>query len=246
MVLLKRPKIENYYTKQIMKILKIFSLIITGFIFFSCTHINEIPKYNLEYKNFLFKYRTNPAPASVYVDINTSYESSNPLVIILSGIGSAYSEGEIREKLENAVNADSLAYSISEGLKDGLNTYYKINIVKSLDEDPQFIVETRLDKFRLFSNSYGIFANVNCTVLIIDRYSANTVWENSENSTLPINDVFITCGETTLIRTTTSIINAVRLMNMSSEEIKLAISNSVREAGEKQSDQLREDIANKY
>lgn len=225
--------------------LKIFLLSIIVIIS-GCTHINELSKYNLEYKDFLFKHSASPSLSRVCVDINSTYESSNPLVIILSGIGSAYSEGEVKEKLEKAVNPDSLAKSVSDGLRDGLKTYYKIKVVDSLEDDPQFIVETKMDKFMLSSDAYGVYADVKCTVTIIDRNSANTVWENTESSYIPIHDVIIAYGTTPFIRTTTSTINAIRLMNMSSDEIRLAVSNAVKEAGEKQSDQLREDIATRY
>jgi hypothetical protein len=181
----------------------------------------------------------------VSVDINSSYESNNPVVVVLSDLGSVYSESEVRERLKNILKPDSISFAISDGLIDGLNTYYKINEVSSLEENPQYIVETRLEKFRLCSNSFGIFANVDCATIITDRNSAKIVWENSETSSVPINDVIITYGETPLIRTTLSIVNAARLMNMSDEEIISAISSSAKEAGKKQSDQLREDIANK-
>jgi hypothetical protein len=225
------------------KFLTIF--ILPAIIFFGCAHTNELAKYNLTNKNILFKQCVNPALTRVTVDINTSYESNNPFVVILSDIGSLYSEGEIREKIQKAVNADSIVKSISEGLKDGLNTYYRINAVSSLDENPNYILETKLEKFRLSSNSYGIFATVECTALITDRNSAKTVWENTESNSIPLNDVIISYGETTLVRTTASVINAIRLMNMTDEEIRTAISYAVKEAGKNQSDQLREDIANK-
>ena len=228
--------------KRIKYIIIIF---LPAMVLFGCTHTNELAKYSLSGKNFLFKQWVNPSLTRVSVDINTSYESKNPFVVILSDIGSTYSESEIKEKLQNAINADSIASSVSDGLREGLNTYYKINTVTSLEENPQYIVETKVEKFRLGSNSYGVFATVECSVIITDRNTARIVWENYETSTNPIRDVIITLGEPMLVRTTASVINAIRLMNMSNEEIRTAIYNAVIEAGKKQSDQLREDIANK-
>ena len=229
-----------------MKYVKVFIILFfPAVIFIGCAHTNELAKYNLMNKNILFKQWVSPALACVEVDINSSYESSNPFVVILSDIGSSYTEGEVREKIQRVVNADSIVHEISDGLKEGLNTYYRINPVSSLEENPNYILETKLQKFRLSSDSYGIYATVECTALITDRNSAKTVWENSESNSIPLNDVIISYGETTLVRTTASVINAVRLMNMSDDEIRTAINYAVKESGKKQSDQLREDIANK-
>jgi|WetSurMetagenome_2_1015567.scaffolds.fasta_scaffold123109_2 hypothetical protein len=227
-----------------MKIFKnLLILIIPAICYFGCTHTNELAYFNLSNKNILFTQWVNPDLSSAKVVINTSYESVNPLAVILSDFGSIYTEGEIREKLQNAVDADSIIYSITEGLKNGLNTHYKINIVDNLEDEPQFIVEAKLEKFCLSSNSTGIYASVNCDVIITERKSAKTVWENTEISTIPVNYIMISFYETTLIRTAKSIINAVRLMNMSEEEIRNAINNTAKEVGKIQSERLREDIA---
>ncbi len=229
-----------------MKFSKIFSiLILPAILFIGCAHTNELAKYNLMNKNILFKQWVNPALTHVEVDINSSYESSNPFVVILSNIGSSYSESLVREKIQNNINADSIVKSISDGLKEGLNTYYRINAVNSLDDNPDYILETKLNKFKLSSNSQGIFVRIDCSALITDRNSAKTVWENQESVSIPLYDVILSYGETTQVRTTASVINAVRLMNMNDEEFRLAIDYAVEEAGKKQSDQLREDIANK-
>jgi len=48
-----------------------------------------------------------------------------------------------------------------------------------------------------------------------------------------LNDVIASYRETTIVRTTTSVINAIRLIKMNDEEFRLAIDYAVEEAGKK-------------
>ena len=152
-------------------------------------------------------------------------------------------ENEVREKLEKALYPDSISSSISEGIEEGLITYYNMKPVDSVVDKPDYIMETRFEKFRLRSSSTGVYANINSKVIIIDRRTAATVWENDESYHVPIYDVFITYNSSRVVRTTKSIINAIRLMQMTEEEIATAINIAAGEVGKEQSDQLREDIA---
>ncbi|MBI5402913.1 MAG: hypothetical protein HY959_05905 [Ignavibacteriae bacterium] len=216
------------------------------FLFFGCTHINEFARFNLTGKNIMMKQYVSPDLARVNVDINGSYYDDNFISIILAGIGGSIAESSVREKVMNAVNADSLVYQISLGIEDGLETYFSANIVETLEENPQFIAETRFERFRIASNTSGIYAMIDTRVLITDRHSAKTVWENTECASIPIGDVIydFTCNR--YVRTAKGVINAVRLMQMSEEEIRAAVNIAAGEAGKRQCDMLREDIANKY
>ena len=217
----------------------VFSLVLTG-----CgVHVNRISKFSLSNKSFLMKQYVNPDLTRVNVDIDGYPCDNNLFSIILSGIGGSIAENSVREKLMNAVNADSIANAISDGIEDGLRTYFNANIVESLYENPQYIVETRFERFRIVSNTSGIYAMIDTRILVTDRNTAKTVWENTECSDIPIGDVIydFTCNR--YIRTTKGVINAVRLMQMSVEEIKAAVNLAAGEAGKNQCDRLREDIA---
>ncbi|MBC8490365.1 MAG: hypothetical protein H8D45_30485 [Bacteroidetes bacterium] len=93
------------------------------------------------------------------------------------------------------------------------------------------------------SNNVGVSANIDSRVIITDRKTAVTVWENYESSDIPIYDVIISYTSSRIVRTTKSIINAIRLLQMTEEEITIAINIASGEVGKEQSDQLREDIA---
>jgi len=215
------------------------------FLFFGCTHVNEFARFNLSDKNIMMKEYVNPDLTRVNVDLDGYYYDRSLISVILSGIGGSIAESSVREKVMNAVNADSIAFAISEGIADGLETYFRANIVYDLNENPQFIAETRFERFRVASNTSGVYVMIDTRVLITDRNTAKTVWENTECANVPIGDVIydFTCNR--YIRTAKGVINAVRLMDMTEEEIRAAVNIAAGEAGKRQSDRLREDIANK-
>jgi hypothetical protein len=208
------------------------------------THINEFVKFKLANKNILFKQYVSPDLTRVNVDIGEYYYDQNLVTIILTDVGGTIAENNVREKVQNAVNADSIAYAISESISEEMKTYFITNTVESLDEDPQYIAETRLERFRIVSNTSGIYAMIDTRVILTDRGTAKTVWENTECANIPIGDVIydFTCNR--YIRTAKGVINAVRLMQMSETEIRSAVNIAAGEAGKRQCDQLREDIAN--
>ena len=207
------------------------------------THINQFAKFKLTNKNILFKQYVSPDLTRVNVDIGEYHYDQSLVTIILTDIGSTIAENSVREKIQNAINSDSITYAISESISDEMRTYFNTNTVENLDENPQFIAETRLERFRIVSNTSGIYAMIDTRIILTDRGTAKTVWENTECANIPIGDVIydFTCNR--YIRTAKGVINAVRLMQMSEEEIRAAINIAAGEAGKRQSDQLREDIA---
>lgn len=219
-------------------------LIIPIILSLSCSHTNELAKFNLLNKTVLFKHYSKHDLTRVNVSIDDEYiHADDPFTVILTDIGESYMESEVREKMQKALNPDSISISISNGIEEGLITYYSMKPVTSLAGDPQYIVETRFEKFRLRSNTVGVFANIDSRIIITDRKTAVTVWENCESSDIPIYDVIISYTGSRIVRTTKSIINAIRLMQMTEEEIAVAINIAAGEVGKEQSDQLREDIA---
>lgn len=223
---------------------KIFFLfIVFPLIFFSCTHVNELSKYNLVGKKVLLKQQVNPDIANVRVLFNYDFFSRNLLEVVLKEIGSGYVESEVKEKLQNAIIFDSVSNSISAGLEEGLETYYKTSMVNSLDSNPDFILESILEKFRLKSDSYGIYAQISTRGRLIDRQTAKLIWQNDETYTLPLGFTTFYYSGNKKITTTTGIINAARLLQMTEEEIRASVEATANEAGLKQSEQLRYDIS---
>jgi len=212
-------------------------------LFFSCTHINELSKYNIANKKVLLKQQVNPNIEKVQVLFNYDFFSRNLIEVVLEEIGSGYVESRVKEKIQNAIDFDSLSNSISSGLEEGLITYYRTTMVNTLDSNPDYILESILDKFRLKSDSYGIYAQISTRGRLIDRQTANLIWQNDETYTLPLGFTTFYYSGDKKITTTTGIINAARLLQMTEEEIKASVEATANEAGLKQCEQLRYDIS---
>ncbi len=210
-----------------------------------CTHTNQLANFKLTSSKVLFKTYVSPLAHKVYVDLHTGYgtDPKSLVTIVLGEVASGYMESKIEEKLKTAVNTDSLVKSVSEGIREGLLTYYRVIASDTLENDTRFIAETKLLGIKLISNSGGVYASVGTQVTLTDRNTAKIVWENNETSSIPLYDVIIGAFGPGTIQTTTSIINAVRLMSMSEEEMRIMISNATEEAGRKQYETLREDTA---
>ncbi len=228
--------------KNITKTL-IFLFILTGLL--GCAHTNYIKDYNMSGKKYMFKQYVNGNNTGAWIDLSTgSYSDKGGWVsVILTEIGEGFAEGKVREKLERTLKADSITKSISDGVKEGLKTYYLIETVDSLSQNPDYIVETRFNKITFSSDAYGISANMRASVRMIDRKSAKTVWENSESYRLPIKDVYISYVGGPYVRTGASVVNLVRLLEMTDDEIKYAINELAKEVGFRHTETLREDIA---
>lgn len=217
--------------------------IIIPLIFLSCTHINELPKYNLISKKILLKQYVSPDAGNVNVQFNYDFFNKSLLEVVLEEIGSGYVEYGVKEKVQRAIDIDSVSNSISSGLNEGLKTYYKITEVTTLDSNPDFILESILRKFSLKSDSYGIYAHISTRGRLIDRETAKIVWQNDETYTLPLGFTIVYYSGDKKITTTTGIINAARLLSLTEDEIKVSVDAVANEVGIRQSEQLRYDIS---
>jgi len=233
--------------KSRIHILNLFVIIVVSVLVYGCTHMNDLASYNISSSKILFKKYVAYDISKVNVNINMGYgnDTKSIIAIVLGGLGSGYAEGQVEEKFRKAINGDSISNNIMSGIKEGLLTYYKINSVKGLEDDPQFVMETQLLKFTVESNSYGIYVRARTKAILTDRNTARTVWENDETSSVPLYDVYIPSFGYQTVETTKSVINAIRLMNMSEDELRYAINATSEEVGRMQSETLRKDIADR-
>lgn len=221
--------------------------IIVTVLLYGCAHTNNLAGYNISASKVLFKKYVSYDLSKVNVDFYTGYGNDTKAIIgvVLGGLASGYTEEQVKEKFRKAINGDSISTNIMGGLKDGLLTYYRITPVKALEDDPRYIMDTQLLKFYVESNAYGIYVKAHTKAILTDRNTARTVWENDETSSVPLYDVYIPSFGYETIQTTKSVLNAIRLMNMSEEELRFAINAAAEEVGRMQSETLRKDIADR-
>lgn len=224
--------------KKIFAVLIIFVLFLPG-----CSHINELVKYDLQGKKLLLKQQVSPTVSDVDVMLNYDFFNKNLLEVIVEEIGSGYVESELKEKLQKAINNDSISLAISSGLLEGMQTYYKTVNVTILDSNPDFILESYFEKFRLKSDPYGVYASISTLARLIDRSTAKLIWQNEETYSLPLGFTTYYYSGDKKITTTVGVINAARLLQMTEDEIRASVEVVSKEVGLRQSEQLRVDIS---
>ncbi len=228
-----------------MKNIYLTFIIITAIFLSGCGHTNELAKYNLSGQGFMFTNYVNAEAKTIQVTTEKSYNGNkkkNDIISVLTEIGSNIVTADVKNKLQNSISTDTLNSYISSGLEKALVTYLNINPVGSLKDDPQFIVETDLNKCELVSTKRGVFVRVNAESRIIDRHSGKIIWVNSESESAPVgNNGYSEDGNTD--PNMNKAINAIQLAALSKEEIQNVINQAAITAGKMMGDTLREDVA---
>lgn len=222
-----------------MKYLATLFLTSAAFLFSSCGHTNNLEDYDLKNKSFLYQYRI-PADA---IDASTwiSSPADGPAAII-TVIGSSIASGEAIKKLQRAANPDTLALSLSKGIENVTTTYIGIRRVKNIDENPDFIVETVLDKYELHISDFGINAVVKGTTRIAERGTGKLIWEYDESQTVSMGDTWY-AGVLGPGATVVGAFNVARLLNLPDAELRAVLKAAAEEAGSKIAEEFRDDYA---
>jgi hypothetical protein len=215
--------------------------------FYGCSGVNEFARYDITNSTIYFKSSAKYSASNVRVNLGEKiFTNKNPVEIILEEIGEGYTESEVQQKVNRAYKPDSVALSLSDGIKGGLRDYFNFTPVESSSNNPAYLFETRLVKFELLSGSGGIDARIAAEVLIVDRKSAKTVWRNTHSVRTPLKESVIGYYPDGRVKTAVSIINAIRLMQMTVKEISDAIHVTTEELSYELTDELRYDIAYRH
>jgi ABC-type uncharacterized transport system auxiliary subunit len=218
----------------------IFALIISG-----CSSVNELAKYDLSSQKFLFKNSVKSTLTSINVSTgNTASKDKDLLDVIIEIAGETYVSDEVRKKLNKVFKPDNLALEISEGVMEALQTYYNITPVESLQDNPAYVTETRLENFEIISSESGLFTKITAEVKITSRRTGALVWRNHETVTLPLEESVSSYTADKTERKLKSVINLSRLLSITEKELEKAIDNTASQVGYNLSDDLRDDIAN--
>jgi hypothetical protein len=221
-----------------MKYLATLLLITTAFLFSSCGHTNELEQYDLKSKSFLYQYRI-PADA---IDASTWVSSPDGPAAIITIIGSSIAGDEAAKKLGRAANPDTLALALSKGIENVTSTYIGIRRAKSLEENPDFIVETVLDKYELHSSDYGINVKVEGTTRIAERGTGKVIWEYDDSKTISMSNTWY-AGMLGAGSTVVGAFNIARLLDLPDSELRAVLKAAAEEAGAKIAEEFREDYS---
>ena len=207
----------------------------------SCGHTNNLEKYTIAGKTALFRSWSSTSGSSTTA-VN-SPDNQSIIADIATIVGSGVMSDQAQKKLRRAIDIDSIAGAVAEGMWQSTNDYLSIREVNSIGDDPDFIVETELREFKLISNTSGTQAQVCARSRIIDRRTGGTVWDNSENHTVNISSTFPAVFGPDAVQTGAGVFNAVQLLNMDEDEIRKVLNETARQVGHEIGETLRKDVA---
>lgn len=207
----------------------------------ACGHTNKLAQYDVTGKTALFRSSAASDAASSISLIESP--SKNTVTEVIAAVGSVIVGDQARRKLERAINGDSIAHAISQGIRNSTADYLNMRPVEGIANDPDFIVETELTECRIISSSAGIALRVQGNSRVLDRRSGGIVWEDSESHTIPLSQTYLAAFGPKVVSSGMSIFNAVQLLNLSEEEIRSVVENASMDAGREIGETLREDVA---
>ncbi len=218
-----------------------------------CGHINKLSTVKFKTSVVYSEYKIIGDAARGVVCIGN--ELANPIIndsskgvmrsVINSvgTIGSAIATSSVESKIARSVSPDSLAWSVASAFERSLEMYAAIVPVLSLDEKPDFIAETLLERYELSSTQSGVFAKVSITTRIIERGTGTLIWENSESKTIGLSNLSPAGVHTPIGRRIGGIMNMIQILSMSPENVRGVLLAAATEAGRKMGETFREDIS---
>jgi hypothetical protein len=207
----------------------------------ACGHTNQLGKYNIAGKTALYRASISSDAASSIAVIESP--SDNTALGVVSAIGSVIVSNEGRQKLQRAINPDSVAQSVARGIRQATHEYLSIQPANDIAQNPDLIIETEVTDFRIVSSSAGLHVRVNGNSRIIDRATGEVVWENDESHTVPLSETYLAAIAPQPISSGISIFNSVKLLTLEESEIRAVVNSAAVDAGKEIGDMLREDVA---
>jgi len=127
-----------------MKRITVLISIAAAILYMGCGHTNELAKYNLNSKGVIFQKNVSADAARIqFVDETPApkEKEKKDLVSVLASVGSDILSETSKVKIAEAVNTDSVANYVSEGLANALITFLNVKPVYSINDNPDFVVE---------------------------------------------------------------------------------------------------------
>lgn len=206
-----------------------------------CGHTNQLAKYNINGRTAIYRATMSSDAASGLAIIESP--SDNTALGVISAIGSVVVSNEGRKKLEKAVNPETVSQAVAGGIRQASMEYLGIRAVEDFSQNPDLIIETEVTDFKIVSSSAGLHVRVRGNSRIIERQSGEVVWENAESHTVPLSETYLAAIAPQAISSGVSIFNAVKLLDLSEDEIRKVVNSAATDAGKEIGETLREDVA---
>jgi hypothetical protein len=211
-----------------------------------CGHTNNLKDYKLAGSVAKYVSIVEPDASRVRIHIDNPIPGAHPVTDILVSAGSDVLSAEAQAKIDRAVRPTGVAAAVAKGIESMLDTYCSVRQPAGREDEPAFIVETRLLKCELHSTSSGIMLSVGAETSIIDRGTARTIWKDGADGHVPIRRTASPAPGYPGAATATSVINAIEFFKLTDEEIQDLIAATAEQAGRRIGESFRKDYSESH
>ncbi len=203
-------------------------------------HTNELAKYQFRGAT----YRSETVTAANAAESHTHIPSPvhNAFVDVITAVGEGIAGGALQQKVE-AVDAGLLSDAVGDGVEAVLKTYADAKILSYEDTttQPDFIIESHLNKFSVNADAVSSNVTVDEYLRILDRKTAAVIWDDHESSTVLLRFDWVPGPRP--VRTAMAVLNLSDLLAMDTKDLQAVLQRASAEAGGKLGETLRSDIA---
>jgi len=215
---------------------------------FAGCRTNNLENYDLNRKKIYFEevVSANARQVEIMHDdsppTNEKKSTGETIANIAVSVSNIFVGSELSNKLTNAVNPDSIAYAVSDGVGTTLRKFLMVEPVWDLVDDAEFVATTTVEEIQLHSTSGSIYIKVQARTQITSRNDGEVVWENTESESYPLRNYY-GGEETAMGRTIKNVLQTTELASLSEEQLRNAINDAATRVGIYMAETLRKDIA---
>ncbi|MCO5249844.1 MAG: hypothetical protein M9949_00290 [Candidatus Kapabacteria bacterium] len=215
---------------------------------FAGCRTNNLENYDLNRKKIYFEevVSANARQVDIMYDegppTKEKKSTGETIANIAVSVSSIFVGSELENKLMRAVNPDSIAYAVSDGVGSTLRKYLMVEPVWDLEDDAEFVAVTTIEEIQLHSTSGSIYIKVQARTQITSRNDGGVVWENTESESYPLRNYY-GAEETAMGRTLKNVLQTTELASLSEDQLRNAINDAATRVGINMAETLRKDIA---
>jgi hypothetical protein len=215
---------------------------------FAGCRTNNLENYDLNRKKIYFEevVSTNARQVEIMHDdappTNEKKSTGETIANVALAVSNIFVGSELGNKLTNAVNPDSIAYAVSDGVGTTLRKFLMVEPVWDLVDDAEFVATTTIEEIQLHSTSGSIYIKVQASTQITSRNDGEVVWENTESESYPLRNYY-GGEETAMGRTLKNVLQTTELASLSEDQLRNAINDAATRVGIYMAETLRKDIA---
>jgi len=224
-------------------------IVLIIFLIIGCGHSNELAKYNVAGAKIYVKETIRPKAKSIRIEEIKDYsesdkkkeeEKSDDVLSVLSSIGKGIIAEDKREELINAVDTRMLLASISEQLKESMDTYLNVTWVENISDSPDYICEINLEDCKLQYNQSKVAVFVNSNAKFIERASGEIAWEDTESRSISLSEHYNNSVKDKALK---DVLGILQLSSLDNEKVNRIVGDAASDVGLYMAETLREDIA---